>query len=392
MSKHLYPFSRNINVTPKNIKSFTEFGFVDVNDNEIIDLGLGSSGCFPLGFKRTDIIESVNERLKEMPFCQSDFNTTTDSVEKLSNKLHELSDGYETIYSMSGSDSIEGAIKLAKLYNPERNTIIGFENSYHGSTFMSASVSGSTYLTDTFGKHPDTKIFNSIEDITETVLAVIIETCSWQNGLISHTDEFWITLRNRCDEFNVLLIIDDIAFCNGKTGSYFGWQILPIKPDVFCIGKGITAGYFPLSATLMNERVANVVRPKVLLHGFAYSFPMSGIHSAIKFLEIIEEEHVLEKHQLVVNEGKQLCEVLKEQKLIKDYRNFGVCFNLLLNKPLQNIADKDELFYRNKLHIGVWNNYKDGILLMLPLTPTDEYFTSLTQRLTATLTELNQQN
>lgn len=385
MSKHLYPFSRNINVAAKTIKSFTDYGFIDENDREIIDLGLGSSGCFPLGFKRTDIIDHVNAQLKLMPFCQSDFNTTNDSVEELSNRLYELSGGYDTIYSMSGSDSIEGAIKLAKLYNPNRKTIIGFANSYHGSTYMSASVSGSTYLTDTFGKHPDTKIFERLDEIDNTVLAVIIETCSWQNGLVEFNQ--WEELRAKCDEHDVLLIIDDIAFCNGKTGSFFGWQSLSIKPDIFCIGKGITAGYFPLSCTLMNQKVSEIVRPKVLLHGFAYSFPMSGIHSALKYIDVLVEEHILDNHQNVVRMGKNLCEQLIDNNLIKGYRNFGVCFNLLLKEPMQNISDKDELFYKNRLHIGVWNNYKDGILVMLPLNATEEYFDSLYSRLADTFSQ-----
>lgn len=379
MSKHLYPFSRNTNINLKTIKSFTDYGFIDENNVEIIDLGLGSSGCFPLGFKRTDIIDYVNEQLKLMPFCQSDFNTTNDSVEQLSNKLYELSGGYDSIYSMSGSDSIEGAIKLAKLYNPERNTILGFANSYHGSTYMSASVSGSTYLTDTFGKHPDCKIFNSLDDINDNTLAVIIETCSWQNGLFEF--EYWTELRQKCDEHNTLLIIDDIAFCNGKTGTFFGWQTTPIKPDIFCIGKGITGGYFPLSATLMNSKVSDIVRPKVLLHGFAYSFPMSGIHSSLKYIEVLEEEQILDNYPYIVRMGKELCEKLKSNNLIKDYRNFGVCFNLLLNEPMIDIHDKDMLFYKNNLHIGVWNNYRNGILVMLPLNANQTYFDELYTRL-----------
>ena len=89
----------------------------------------------------------------------------------LSQKLYDLSGGYEVIYSMSGSDAIEGAIKLAKMCEPNRKTILGFRNSYHGSTYMSASVSGSTYLTDTFGKHEDCKILSDLDDIDSTNLS-----------------------------------------------------------------------------------------------------------------------------------------------------------------------------------------------------------------------------
>jgi adenosylmethionine-8-amino-7-oxononanoate aminotransferase len=391
--KHLFPFSIN-DPTPniKIIKEITDYGFIDSNDKDVIDLGLGSSGCFPLGFKRHDIIENVSDRLKEMPFCQSDFTTTNISVNELSQRMYELSGGYDIIYSMSGSDSIEGAIKLAKMYNPERKNILGFSNSYHGSTYMSASVSGSTYLTDTFGKHPDCKILNDLTDINDSTLAVIIETCSWQAGLIPHSTEFWKKLRDKCTSTGTLLIIDDIAFCNGKTGTFFGWQVTGIKPDIFCIGKGITGGFHPLSATLMNQKVAQIIRPKVLLHGFAYSFPMSGILSALEFLKVMDNEAILENHDSVVNTMKQYVDKLVDHGLIKGYRNFGVCFNLLMNQPINDLWEKESIFYKHGLHIGVWNNYKEGILIMLPLNATRDYFDKLYEKLSNCFTELNQQN
>jgi adenosylmethionine-8-amino-7-oxononanoate aminotransferase len=393
MNKHLFPFSRN-NPAP-NIKTstiVTDYGFMDGYTN-ILDLGLGSSGCFPLGFRRTDIIDSVCEKLKQNPFCQSDFATSNRYVDLLSEKLYEVSNGYHSIFSMSGSDSIEGAIKIAKLYS-NRNKIIGFENSYHGSTYMSASVSGSTYLTDTFGKHSDcvTISYTELDKIDNDTLAVIIETCSWQNGIELLPGRFYNELRKRCDETGALLIIDDIAFCNGKTGTHFGWQVLPIKPDIFCIGKGITGGYFPLSATLFNQKVADIVRPKVLLHGFAYSFPMSGIISALEYFDILEREKIFDNYTVIIDKMNNVCNQLYSQQLITGYRHFGVCYNILLNKPINDLWEKEQLFYKHGLHIGVWNNYKNGILIMLPLNANDQYFSDLITKVTKCLTELNQQS
>lgn len=390
--KQLFPFSLN-NPAPniKHITEVTEYGFKD-GSKDVLDLGLGSSGCFPLGFKRPDIIQAVANKLVDMPFCQSDFATTNSAVDELSSKLYDLSGGYDVIYSMSGSDAIEGAIKLAKLFDPSRSTILGFRNSYHGSTYMSASVSGSSYLTDIFGKHPDCQLLNDLDDIDSRTLAVVIETCSWQAGLMPQSEAFWQALRTRCDQTGALLIIDDIAFCNGKTGTYFGWQATGIEPDIFCIGKGITGGFYPLSATLMNQRVAKQVRSKVLLHGFAYSFPMSGILSALEFLRVIEEEKILEQHNAVVQRMADYAQSLVDGGFIKGFRNFGVCFNLLLNQPMQDLWQKEQVFYKHGLHMGVWNNYKDGILIMLPLNATDEYFKSLAKKLPICLTELNQQS
>ena len=380
--KHLFPFSKN-NPAPniKHIDAVTDYGFID-NGKDILDLGLGSSGCFPLGFNRHDIIDTVSAQLKSSPFCQSDFATTNSAVNELSEKLYSMSGGYEVIYSMSGSDAIEGAIKLAQMYNPKRKTILGFKDSYHGSTFMSASVSGSAYLTDTFGRHPDCKTITSLTEINEDTLAVIIETCSWQAGLVDKGEAFWKELRNRCTYYGALLIVDDIAFCNWKTNTLFGWQVTGIEPDIFCIGKGITGGYFPLSATLMNSKVSSIVREQVLLHGFAYSFPMSGIHSALAFIDVMHKEEIYLEYNRVVSTAKDIANKFVADGLIKEYRNFGVCFNLILNNPIDELWEKEQLFYKHGLHIGVWNNYKEGILIMLPLNAPQSYFDSLTSKLT----------
>lgn len=388
----LYPFSKN-NPAPniKHIDQITEYGFIS-NGKDILDLGLGSSGCFPLGFKRQDIIDKVTEQLKEQPFCQSDFATTNNAVNELSEKLNAMSGGYDVMYSMSGSDAIEGAIKLAQMYNPKRKTILGFKDSYHGSTFMSASVSGSTYLTDTFGRYQHCATISDLTEINESTLAVIIETCSWQAGLLDKGLEFWKELRNRCTYYGALLIVDDIAFCNWKTNTPFGWQVTGITPDIFCIGKGITGGYFPLSATLMNSKVSSVVREKVLLHGFAYSFPMSGIHSALAFIDVMHKEEIYLEYNRVIATAKDVANKFVADGLIKEYRNFGVCFNFILNHPIDELWEKEQLFYKHGLHIGVWNNYKEGILIMLPLNATQSYFDSLTSKLSNCLLELNQRN
>jgi adenosylmethionine-8-amino-7-oxononanoate aminotransferase len=259
---------------------------------------------------------------------------------------------------------------------------------------MSSSVSDSDYITSKFGRHADchTIGYDELNKIDNETLLVIIETSSWQNGLEPLTDEFWFELRQRCDNVNALLIIDDIAFCNGKTGTYFGWQVLPIKPDIFCIGKGITGGYYPLSATLFNDKVADIIRPQVLLHGFAYSFPMSGIIAALEFLDVLENEKILAQHDSVTGQMNMLCDSLVESGYIRGYRHFGVCYNILLNQPFTDIWEKDVTFYKHGMHIGVWNNYRNGILIMLPLNADKQYFDSLLAKLKPCLNEINQQS
>jgi adenosylmethionine-8-amino-7-oxononanoate aminotransferase len=142
----------------------------------------------------------------------------------------------------------------------------------------------------------------------------------------------------------------------------------------------------------MNRWVSTKVRSQVLLHGFAYSFPMSGIFSALKYLKIVRHEMVFSNHRNIVDRGTKMCTDLMLAGLISGYRHFGVCFNLLLNKPIAELWEKEAMFYKHGLHMGVWNNYKDGILIMMPLDAGDSYFDNLIPKLVNCFKELNQQN
>lgn len=389
--KQIFPFTINNPLPPvKNITEITKYGYRD-NSSDILDLSLGSCGCFPLGFKRTDIIDAVNTRLKQTPFCQSDFVTSNSVVEELTNKLYELSGGYYPIYSLSGSDAIEGAVKLVQMYfkGTGRKKMIGFTHSYHGSTYMSTSVSGMKSMIDVFGKHQDCIAIDhkDIENVLdETVAAVFIETASWGNDL-DHTDkDYFQNLRKLCDKVGALLVIDDIAFCGGKTGTIFGFEKLGIHPDIFCVGKGISGGYFPLAATLCNRRVADIVKPQFLLHGYSYSFPMPGMISTLEYLKILDNENILSQHSSIVKRGNILMEGLINKGLISSYKSFGVCYSIRPTHDLKFNNQSSKVYYENGLHPGLWNNESSRTLIMMPIVYDEYYFETLESRLVSAIT------
>jgi adenosylmethionine-8-amino-7-oxononanoate aminotransferase len=154
------------------------------------------------------------------------------------------------------------------------------------------------------------------------------------------------------------------------------------------VGKGISGGYFPLSATLFNEKVSNVIRPRVLMHGFSYSFPMAGILSTIEYLKVLENEQIFSHYSTVIDSMNNVAEELFNRDLIAGYRHYGVCYNLILNKPFYELWRKDDHFYKHGLHMGLWNNYSDGVLVMVPLNATPEYFFQLKAKLFGCLSTL----
>jgi adenosylmethionine-8-amino-7-oxononanoate aminotransferase len=385
MTKLIFPYVHN-NLQPiRKIKEYTEFGFIEHGHN-LMDLSLGNCGCFPLGFKRTDIIERVTEQMKNLPFCSGEFFTTNSSVIELSERLYTMSGGYRSVFALSGSDAVEGALRLAQLYNG-RNKFLGFKKSYHGSTYLSSSVSDATYMTDFYGKDPRCIVSDyNLDMITEDLCAVVIETASWQNGLYNPGQDFWNGLRKICTDKNIVLIVDDIAMCGGKTGTFFGFTGI-VEPDIFCMGKAFTSGYFPLSATMVGEKIFNAMKDIPFCHGFSYSFSLSGIYSTLAYLDVIEQERLFDEQPKLVGWGQDMSARLVEQGLIKGYNNHGLVFNLelLQDKPLEEVFEK--FLYKHGLSAGMWNEGGSGLLFIIPLNAPPSWFIRLESNLVNALTE-----
>jgi adenosylmethionine-8-amino-7-oxononanoate aminotransferase len=382
-SKLLFPYAQNGRQALRVIDKYTEYGFVD-NGEDLLDLSLGSCGCFPIGFKRTDIIDAVNDQMKNHPFTSGEFFATTPAVLELGERLYKMSGGYRSIFSLSGSDAIEGALRVAQLYNG-RNKFLGFKKSYHGSTYLSSSVSDATYMTSVFGKDPRCVVSDyNLDLITDDLCAVVIETASWQNGLYNPGKEFWEGLRKKCTDKNIVLIVDDIAMCGGKTGTFFGWTGL-VEPDIFTMGKGLSGGYFPLSATLIHERVYTAMKDKLWVHGFSYSFSLSGIYSTLAYLDIIERENIFANFSKLERWGKAVCNRFLEAKLITGYNNHGLVFNLelLQDKPLEEIFER--FLYSYGISAGLWNEGGSGLLFIIPLTADAMWFEEFEFRMTQAL-------
>jgi acetylornithine/succinyldiaminopimelate/putrescine aminotransferase len=376
--KLLFPFNQNTShQNARKIDRYVQYGFIE-NEKSILDLSLGNCGCFMLGFNRLDIIDYVAEQMKKNPFVSGEYMTTNQAVINLTEKLYDLSGGYRTIFSLSGSDAIEGAVRLAQLYNG-RNKFLGFVNSYHGCTYMSSSISDSKYITNVFGK--DTKCITSdynLESITDDLCAVVIETSSWQNGLRDPGVEFWEGLRKICTDKNIVLIVDDIAMCGGKTGKFFGFTDI-VEPDIVCVGKAFSGGYYPLSACLINESLNNVIKDNFLPHGFTYSFSLSGIYSTLKYIDILESENLLHNYDSVLSQSLLLMNKLVGSGIVRSFRNHGLMFDL----DITPTTEQD--FYNNGLNIGVWNSDESRLMLVIPLIADTSYFNQLEERLVSAL-------
>lgn len=395
--KILFPFTENNNNSNYNtITSYTKFGYVK-DGKDFLDTSLGSCGSFMLGFDRTDIVDYVNTQAKKIPFVSGEYLSTTDAVLELSQKLYDLTGGYYSFYSLSGSDAVEGAIKLAALYhkskgNTTKQKIIGITESYHGSTYLSSSVSGGSFMTATLGRSnlcesvyrddDEAALLSNIQDKiyalgSDNISCIVIESCSWLGGVTPYSDTFWNNLKKLCKEKNILLVIDDIAMCAGKLGKLKGFNV---DPDIFVMGKSLSGGYFPLSACLMTQEVFETVKEDFWSHGFTYSFSLTGVYSTLKYLEIIEQEKVFENYKHLKSLSDTMFDKLVEDRLIESYTSYGLYYNLKFF-PVSNIAASQKRFFDNGLNVGIQNYEWKGLRVIVPLTADDDYFNQFDSRL-----------
>lgn len=175
-----------------------------------------------------------------------------------------LPDGFDSVYFLnSGSEAVEGALKLAKRYTG-RPELISFRNSYHGSTHGSLSVMGGEEFKNAFRPLlPDTKLlnFNSFEDlgrITTRTAAVIVEPVQSEAGVRIPAPGFMMALRDRCTEVGAMLVFDEIQTAFGRTGTMFGLEKSGVIPDIICLGKAFGGG-MPLGGFVSSKRIMDTL-------------------------------------------------------------------------------------------------------------------------------------
>ena len=328
-------------------------------------------GCFVLGYENEEIIDFVMDVVKNNkpelaePFMPKPYDIRLNHISfDFSERIYNLT-GMKQFFSLSGSDANEGAIKLASAYqyqkgNHHKKTIVGFEKSYHGSTWMTMSVGHDNFMDKPFYTlDPYQSVKRIPRNFEETsvdwnsVAAIMIETCAYgPDVMVPESPEFWAKLDRIRQEHDVLIIIDDIFMGAGKTGDYVGWKKFNIEPDISTMGKAITAGFFPLSMVLYNKKIEDALPDNFKWeHGFTYSFSLAGIASAMKYLDILERDNLLANHDHLVKRATEIFE-----------------------------ASEYKIVHRFGLHFKVFNG-QEKIFYIIPINAGNEYFEVLEDNL-----------
>ena len=264
----------------------------------------------------------------------------------LARKLAGWSDMDRVFFSNSGTEAIDGAMKLARLYGRKPDEVAGttakkhrflaLENSFHGRTFGAVSVTSTEKYRLPFAPViPGAEFvrFNDVADLEakfdDTVCAIFLETVQGEGGIYPVSEVFWNRARSLATQHGALLIADEIQCGLGRTGRYFAYQKFSSKPDIVLIAKPLAAG-LPLGAILTMQEVASRVSPG--MHGTTFGGGPLACAVALEFLKIVEDEKLLENIRARGDELREgLAKLAAQCNFIREIRGEGLMIGVELS-------------------------------------------------------------
>lgn len=332
----------------------------DVEGKEYLDFVAGVAvNC--LGHCHPAIIKALDEQSKKLIHVSNLYWTPTQT--ELAKKLTQYSDHDTVFFCNSGTEANETAIKIARKYGKltgdrEKYEIITMENSFHGRTLGSLTITGQTKYQKDFmpliGGVNSAK-FNDIDDlqkkISEKTCAVIIEPIQGEGGIIKADETFLVEAKKLCEEYNALLIFDEVQCGIGRSGDLFAYQGFGVVPDIVCLAKGLGGG-FPIGAVLANEK-ASVFKPGD--HGCTFGGNPLGCSVSLAVLKELTENGVLEGVKEREKFFKEEIEkLIPEYGFIEKIDGKGLMLGLHLDIEAKKIVNK--AFEKGLLIIGAGNN------------------------------------
>ena len=334
----------------------------DTEGNEYLDFGAGIA-VMGLGYCDEEYTNAVKAQMDKLTHISNLFyNQPSISAGE---KLLKVSGMDKVFFTNSGTEAIEGALKIAKRYHYNKlheamgdgcdgceekevdmtGEIIAMNHSFHGRSIGALSVTGNAHYRTPFNPLlPGVRFanFNDLDSvkaqITDKTCAIIMETIQGEGGIYPATEEFLKGVRALCDEHDLLLILDEIQCGMGRSGEMFAWQKYGVKPDVMTVAKALGNGV-PIGAFLACGKAATAMVPGD--HGTTYGGNPLVTAAADAVLDIFEKRHIADHVKEV---GAYLYEKLEGLKdkydVVKDHRGVGLIQGLEFTVPVGPIVSK----------------------------------------------------
>lgn len=321
----------------------------DNDGKKYLDFAAGIA-VFALGYNHKEYNDGLKNQIDKLIHTSNLFYN--EPAATAAEKIVKASKMSRVFFTNSGTEAIEGAIKLAKkwAFLRDGNTdheIIAMKNSFHGRSMGALSVTGNKHYREAFGPLiPGIKFaeYNNLESvkaaITDKTCAIIFETVQGEGGIYPGTKEFVCGVRKLCDEKNILLILDEIQCGMGRTGTMFAYEQYGIKPDILTTAKALGCGV-PVGAFLANEKTKDALVPGD--HGTTYGGNPFACAAVNKVLDIFEKEHILDNvNNVSVYLEKVLDEIKDEFNCVKARRGKGLIQGLEFTDdvPVSTVVNK----------------------------------------------------
>ncbi len=326
--------------------------------------GLASLFCSQLGHGRADLVQAGADQAKDLGYFSSWSYAHPRTIE-LATRVAELAPGdlNRVFFTNSGSESVEAALKLARQYHrlmgrQHKHKLIAREIAYHGTTFGAMTATGipdyripfepllpgvSHVPNTSMYRYPENRdplelaeaLAHRIEfEGPETVAAVIMEPVQNAGGCLLPPAGYFDRVREICDEYDVLLISDEVICAWGRLGAYFGSERIGYQPDIITTAKGLTSAYAPMGAVIATDRVAEpfMQGTNTFLHGATWGGHPIASAIALANLDAFENEDVI--GHVRANEGafRAMLESLGDLPIVGNVRGMGYFYAIELVK------------------------------------------------------------
>lgn len=362
---HLHPFTDYQSMAAeggtKIVRNAEGVYLYDGDNRRILD-GMAGLWCVNIGYGRKDLPEVAARQMAELPYYNTFFKTAhAPSIELAAKVASKLPDNFNRVFfANSGSEANDTQLRMVHHYwqsagRPEKRFVISRNNAYHGSTVAGAALGGMGPMhkqggrliptiyhveqpyhferggdlsRDEFGHKAALELESKILELgPDNVAAFIGEPVQGAGGVIIPPDTYWPEINRICKQYDVLLICDEVICGFGRTGKWFGLELYGIEPDLITMAKGLSSGYMPIAATGVSDKVADLITAKggEFYHGYTYSGHPVSCAVALRNIEIIEEEGLVDKVGSLT--GPHLAERLQDfvdHPLVGEVRSVGM--------------------------------------------------------------------
>ena len=319
----------------------------DTDGKEYLDFGSGIA-VFALGYNNKEYNDALKAQIDKLIHTSNYFYN--EPAAKAAKALTSASGMDRVFFTNSGTEAVEGAIKLAKKYaylkdGSTDHEIIAMEHSFHGRSMGALAVTGNKHYQEAFGPMiPGIRFaqFNNLDSVKELVngktCAIIFETIQGEGGVYPAKKEFIEGVRKLCDEKGILLILDEIQCGMGRSGSMFAYQQYGVKPDIVTSAKALGCGV-PIGAFMATEQVAKALVPGD--HGTTYGGNPLACAAAVEVFRLFDKLNVTDN---VKNVGKyletQLKSLVEKYDIVKAQRGIGLIQGIELTVNPKDVIAK----------------------------------------------------